>query len=299
MSREKSPTEDEINDIKDCDFELMSFMNNKLVVADDIMAPLLKGNKKYIHGGSFYLSGEHDDMDSLIDIESHDIVSPITVCKKRKKCQSIYKNLSLFFASNPPDKKKGSIYFVGDAHQSGEHIEVHWNCFVSDIGSKTLWWYDSSHDNDSSDDAGYNFSPVKKAEIHKTINEILGVKLSIVMVAGKHRAQQVCNDDNDAVDFFCQSWVLMFAAAVIDNKVSEYLNLDFYTYQNMILKTWLHCVFNRNKDLQNELKNKTRGAAISTCRLDVNDKIKLVKVGKIKDNKKDSCIAHVIKMYQK
>jgi len=287
---------DDISDILDCDHELMSLMNNKLVIADDIMAPLLKGNKKYVHGGSFYFAGEKDDMNSLIDFLSHDIVSPVTVCKKRKKCQSIYKTVLSFFESNHPDESKGSIYFVGDAQQSGKYIEVHWNCFVVDIGNKTIWWYDPSHDNESEKDYVYNFEPLKKDEIVKTINKILAIEFKTTMIFGKHRAQQVCSG-NDAIDIFCQSWVLMFAAAVIDNVVWDFINLDFYTYQNMILKSWIQCIFNRSKDLRNELKNEIRVKAISTCRLDIENSVRLVKVKNIKDNKKDSCIRQVIKLY--
>jgi len=288
-----------VDHLLDCDFEFMRLMNNKLVVRDDIMAPLLKNNTNYCYGGSFYFASDTDNMNSLIDFLSHDIVSPITKCRKRRKCQSIYKTLEDFFKANPPDTTKRTIYFVGDAHTNGKHVEVHWNCFIVD--KNTIWWYDPSFDEETKRQRVYNFSVEKREKIKTTIGSINTPK-TLTRIYGTHRAQQVCTDSSKAIDIFCQSWVLIFAASAIEDVNEEFLHLDFPFYQNKILKAWLKCLFKRSSELRGELQNDSRGMALSYCRIfrDIKDfpkgRVVIEKVPDIPDDGK-SCISGVLDFF--
>lgn len=215
-------------------------------------------------GNFFYATKEN--VTPLIDEETHDIVSLQASRFTAVPGQSIYPSVTEFFLDkrHRPVENCVNIYFVGDVHggaMSGGVFNVHWNCFICVLSSKPgeshVVWYDPALSKENVKAGEYDFSPAKKDSILDSLFRFTG-KLPVTSIAPEIRAQRVCSSDFICVDSFCQTWVMMFAAAFIEGKSKEFLNLAFDKYANLILKTWLYCLVKNEGmvDWMRELKTK-------------------------------------------
>ena len=225
----------------------------------DVILTNKSAEDRICYRGNFFYSID-EDITPLIDEETHDIVSLAANRFTPVKGQTIYPTVTEFFldARHRPEENCINIYFVGDVHGTSEggDFNVHWNCFIctlsSELGRSWVVWYDPAISKENIVSGTYDFSQTKKQSILNSLFRFTG-RIPVDTIAPVIRAQRVCNAAFACVDSFCQTWVMMFAAAFVEGKEMAFLRLDFATYANLILKTWLYCLV-RNESMKEWMK---------------------------------------------
>jgi hypothetical protein len=272
---EKAAPIDEMGAAFDCDIDWVTLMNDRAFMAS-LMRTMLKeagsdGNNMRF-GGACIIGRKRDDLTLLKSPLTLDLVSStMKLYKPRKRThQSVYNTYSQFLDANPPRIEKANIYFAGDAHGSGEHISIHWICYIIDLRPPTrLIWYDPSVESGEQGDA-YNFSPKKKRRILKTVGKKLPINIFKTMDLQewktRDRAQQWCAT-SPSQDVFCQTWVLMFASVFINGAWEGYKRINFVKWQNQPLKMWARCITSRMpKTWHPMLQNQSYVTFFTKCR---------------------------------
>lgn len=280
-------------------------MNNHIYYRQ-FMDEILKNSKiglPVCYQGNFLYADDGLDFSPLIDEETHDIVGGMQGLRASPP-QVLYPTMAAYFAAHPTPPECCSIYFVGDVHAiAGGEYGVHWNFFAFvnfDNAKKFIYWFDPAVGQNTK--GGYNFNSKKK---HIVISELLKGQRDVTTLtdlAPDFPPQYVCNSRYTCVDSFCQTWVMLFAAAFVEGKVNSFFALPFRKYSNLILKTWLFCTVKAMPDWVKEFKMKEL-KNFGFCRLPPQrEKISLedVVVTKVKALKKEqgeTCLDAVIRTF--
>ena len=266
-----------ILDVFDSDVAYVTLMNNKELI-HDIMSLVIKEAVEEknrppnvcVFGGSFVwgrgmgFSGD-TNLSSMVDPYTVDIISNLFKESKPApdhKTQGIYRNFSDWIRRNNPKPKKITIYFAGEAHADEglhpgkqKHLDIHWNCFIVDLIQKKIFWYDPSESiNDVS--SGYNFNNSTKEYICTYLNLAGGIESEAYDLLTFSRAQQTCNPAYPDADIFCQTWVIFFASAWVNNCFPAIVVFPFEKISNFPLKLWMKCVISRLEDWHETFKRK-------------------------------------------
>lgn len=282
-------------------------MNNRIYYRQ-FMNEILKNAKLGLpicYQGNFFYADDGLDFSPLIDEETHDVVGGMKGLRASPP-QVLYPTMTAYFAAHPTPPECCSLYFVGDVHAiSDDEYGVHWNCFVYinfDGMKKTIYWFDPAVG--KSLQGGYNFDRRKRAII---IDELLKDQLTqttLIDLAPDFPPQYICNPDYTCVDSFCQTWVMIFAAAFIEGKVDWFFALPFRKYSNLILKTWLFCMVKEMPEWAKEFKTKEL-KNFGYCRLPPQreeitlENVIVTKVTALKKGEGETCLDAVIRTFMK
>ena len=284
--------------VADSDVSWVALMNNKEFY-HSIAQFVIGETKNVIYGGSVIIGFANDDLKTLIDEYTIDLVIYRKIRRYKWKFlqdhtkQGVFKTLSDWMKHTNSDRdSRFVLYFFGDAHNTdkkSEYTEVHWNCYILDTVEKKLVVYDPSDQEDkkSEDVYVYNFNPHKKQAIQQAICDHWNITLkspvnarsrkplktkkeqyTLVQVYTKERAQQVCEFGHPSIDFFCQTWVLLFASAYINGVFDYYKQIPFEIVQNFPLKMWANCVISRLEEWKETLSLPEYRLFQSYCRME-------------------------------
>ncbi len=281
----------EIGDVYDSDVSYVTLMNNKELVHDITNLIINEAVKeqnqpagKYVFGGNFIIGQSlstmlPQDLSALVDEFTVDLIDGGIPAKKGTyKTQGIYSTLSIWFRDHAPAKDKCTIYFIGQPHTDPdvrESLDVHWNCFIVDQIENKIYWYDPSESVNRG--VGYNFDePLKKYTVN--VLKMINPRFKTYTVLTLERAQQICNPKNPAADIFCQSWVIFFASAWVNNCFENLIFFPFQKIQNFPLKLWLKCIISRNRPWKATFARPEFKLFQTSCRIYNNDCIKLINI---------------------
>lgn len=240
----------------DCDVNWVTLMNNRLFLRE-VADTIIGETKSPVRlGGACIIGDRSDDLRLLIDEQTLDLVTPNLrqQINTNSDEQSLYTTLNNYITRHSPQRGMCNLYFVGDAHGQGEHIDIHWNCCVVDMrpGCEALVWYDPS--SSLSGGGSYNFSNIKQYKLIQALRKHIPKSYVSIELQPAERAQQFCGK-HPAQDIFCQTWVIMFASAYINNVFDLYATIDFIMWQNEPLKMWARCIVSRMRKGRNSWQN--------------------------------------------
>lgn len=244
----------------------------------------LTGTEQLVtYGGACIIGFGTDNLEVLIDEYTIDLVIYGKRGKFYQQAeddtkQGVYKTVRDWAKTTSTNANSRFIlYFLGDAHGSGkgdDYPEIHWNCVIVDTVDRVLIVYDPSDEELEihGNDLIYNFNPKKRAMALKELCETLGIFLNIPddkrnrrkstpmreqkirenqveykmqFVFTQERVQQICEFGHPSLDFFCQTWVLIFASAYVNDLFDMYKYIPFEKLQNLPLKMWVNCILSR------------------------------------------------------
>lgn len=274
----------QIEDVSKADHLWLSYMNNQNYYREIMDYVIVKsGNRRVRYVGNVILASPPGDRDfveprkiykALRDQQTHSIVIPALQDEakyppnkyprqyvRKSALQKIYPSMAAYITDNPPHPQMDNIYFVGDLYGGKSFPIIHWNCFIikrvnRDDTVSVLWFdpsmaaqtddYDCKITTDTSElnMLGYSFNRDKFWSVLSGIERGFGIEPLEEFIAPNEVPQQYCRSGTDFVDLFCQSWVMLFAAAFANNKLLEFCRLPFNKYGVEILKAWLLCVLN-------------------------------------------------------
>lgn len=284
------------------DIQWVSFMNNKLFVYD-LMNEIIKdsGRKDVVFGGSAILSD--DSLQTLKEEETIDLVSSKMKSSKNKKkgnYQDVYTSYALYLEDHPSEEKGVTIYFVGDASGEDQYISIHWNCYIVDRVRDEIVWFDpADEDNKPKNPDDYDFAISKKNTILTAVTSLY--PLPIFNYRTANQPQQYCHPVSPAMDTFCQTWVIFFASAYLNDYLDSFYILPFNRISNEPLKLWIKCVISSMKDYAYHFKGKEYAKFLSHIRLYTPEGTLLMKklpnVAKVKVKNREPCIKYVLDHY--
>jgi len=309
MSKRRAVKTPSVDDIFFSDDRWIRLMSNRIYYRQ-FMEHILKSAKFELplcYQGNFFYVDPELDFSPLIDEETHDIIGGKRGLKA-KPPQTLYRTLEEYFAAHPTPKNCCSIYFVGDVHETGADdpgdFGVHWNCvlFINfDDTRKDVYWFDPA--SGEAMRGGYNFASWKKHAITNTLLRGVPIQQSSAGdILPLYPPQHICNPSYACVDSFCQTWVMMFAAAFVENKVGQFTRLPFKKYSSYILKTWLLCMMKQMPEWATELKTKEL-KSFTFCRMPpvkemiTLEDVSVVKVEPLEVQKGETCLDAIFRMF--
>lgn len=173
-----------------------------------------------------------NDLSDLYDAQTHDLVNfsqkeEITSLVEDGNVQRSFNSLETFLRMKMPMIEKTNVYLIADAtggrEENGYGYYVHWNCFII---RDYIQWFDSAGEG--------NFNPV----IRKRVNSFFSM-LKERETRFLQYPQVFVDHSLPSVDFFCQTWVLIFVHVLISDELETFTHLDFVNIQQELVKIWI------------------------------------------------------------